>query len=446
MPHEVFVSYSKQDSTVASRICEALEKAGVRCWIAPRDIVPGRNWGASIVQAIGASRVLVLVLSAHSNHSQQVLREVERAVNRNIIVVPYRIDEIEPSAELEYYLSVTHWLNAVGADPEASLGQLLRTVRELLGRDTVERLPGISPAEEDRAPAPVSPLASIERHRDSDIQPDETLLGALSTTFDVQPSAIAQVSDRGPLPRATHVSTDHLRLGGIRAGFEHRGALEQRTELAQPEATPTYEASPASVFGGSTMQSDESSATVEAWIRWLPSGVLVLASIGMAFLPGTNVFTELSYIPAIAIITGFIGPVGSVVLCAARREFPVRKGPAIAILTACSIATPIVLIWMLRQLIGSTGSGGLVVVAANAADAALIPPFSLASFLALAVITLPHRLPLNYQPILISLALVAGVLIVLWRIVIIGALFSIAATANMTGGVGAWIINTLSTF
>ena len=39
----VFISYASQDKAVAEAVCQALEKAGVACWIAPRDVVPGES-------------------------------------------------------------------------------------------------------------------------------------------------------------------------------------------------------------------------------------------------------------------------------------------------------------------------------------------------------------------------------------------------------------------
>src|SRR5688572_25696121 len=50
--HDVFVSHSAKDKAKADAVCDALEKGGVRCWIAPRDILPGANWATSILKAI----------------------------------------------------------------------------------------------------------------------------------------------------------------------------------------------------------------------------------------------------------------------------------------------------------------------------------------------------------------------------------------------------------
>src|SRR5215472_7170060 len=44
MPSMVFISHSSKDREIADAICAHLESAGIKCWIAPRDIEPGATW------------------------------------------------------------------------------------------------------------------------------------------------------------------------------------------------------------------------------------------------------------------------------------------------------------------------------------------------------------------------------------------------------------------
>ena len=55
-PAGVFISYASQDKTVADAVCVALENAGVGCWIAPRNVVPGESYAGAIVHAIDSTR------------------------------------------------------------------------------------------------------------------------------------------------------------------------------------------------------------------------------------------------------------------------------------------------------------------------------------------------------------------------------------------------------
>jgi len=133
MTHDVFISYAHGDRAIADMVCASLEQEGVRCWIAPRDVKPGADWGSAIVSAIRASRVLVLLFSDHANASKHIPREIERAVNHEVPIVPFRIETVEPRGSLEYSLSSVHWLDAFAPPIDPHLRTLGLTVRGLLG-------------------------------------------------------------------------------------------------------------------------------------------------------------------------------------------------------------------------------------------------------------------------------------------------------------------------
>jgi TIR domain len=134
IPHEVFISYSSNDKVTADAVCATLESRGIRCWIAPRDVLPGEEYASALVHALRDSQLMVLIFSSGANKSQQVLREVERAVSKGIPIVPLRIENIAPSAAMEYYISSRHWLDALTAPLEGHLVQLGETVQLLLSR------------------------------------------------------------------------------------------------------------------------------------------------------------------------------------------------------------------------------------------------------------------------------------------------------------------------
>jgi hypothetical protein len=157
MAHDVFISHSTSNRPVANAVCAALESIGIRCWIAPRDVLPGRSYSGEITRAIQQSRAFVLIFSEHSNNSEQVLREVQLAANARLHIVQFRIDAVLPSDDLEYYLSGPHWLDAVTPPLENHLDQLKSSMKALLS------LPRA--AEPDAAPAPATspPIAPVSR-------------------------------------------------------------------------------------------------------------------------------------------------------------------------------------------------------------------------------------------------------------------------------------------
>lgn len=145
MPHDVFISYSTKDKPLADAVCARLEGRGIRCWIAPRDIIPGADWGGSIVEAINESRVFVLIFTSNYNASQQTGHEVERAVNKGLHIIPLRVEDVPPTPSLEYFMGKRHWLDAITPPVESHLDKL---------GDAIERVLGVTPQPPTTASAP----------------------------------------------------------------------------------------------------------------------------------------------------------------------------------------------------------------------------------------------------------------------------------------------------
>jgi formylglycine-generating enzyme required for sulfatase activity len=156
--YDVFISHSSKDKQTADAVVAALESAKIRCWVAPRDIAPGARWGSAIIDAIANSRVMVLIYSGHANSSEQVFREVERAVARGVVIVPLRIDPTPLSKDMEYFISANHWLDALTSPLERHLTTLVRTVHALVARDDRPASDKTDKAQASLAtPAPLAP-------------------------------------------------------------------------------------------------------------------------------------------------------------------------------------------------------------------------------------------------------------------------------------------------
>lgn len=134
MPYDAFISYCSEDKKIADAVCGTLEANKIRCWIAPRDVGPGRTWSSAIVEAIGESAVMVVIFSKHSNGSPQVMREIERAVNKGVAIIPFRVENVLPSKDLEYFISSCHWLDAMNPPLEKHIGELADAILALQRR------------------------------------------------------------------------------------------------------------------------------------------------------------------------------------------------------------------------------------------------------------------------------------------------------------------------
>jgi TolB-like protein len=131
---QAFISYASADSAIANAVCTALERDGVKCWIAPRDVAPGEFYAANIVHAIDETRLVVLVLSQHAADSAHVLREVERASSKRHPILSFRIDLTPLPEGLEYFLNTSQWLDASAAGVERTLPRLVDAVKAVLAK------------------------------------------------------------------------------------------------------------------------------------------------------------------------------------------------------------------------------------------------------------------------------------------------------------------------
>jgi hypothetical protein len=92
--YDVFISYSSKDVTVANDVCRFLEETGLRCWIAPRNIIPGREYGENISDAIPRSKCVCLLFSSNSNKSPHVASEIALAFDNGVNILPVRIEAV----------------------------------------------------------------------------------------------------------------------------------------------------------------------------------------------------------------------------------------------------------------------------------------------------------------------------------------------------------------
>src|SRR5207237_1606995 len=74
----VFISYASRDAAVAGALVEALERHGVQCWIAPRDVKAGAQYADAIIRGISSAKLIVLVLSEGAIGSSHVDRKSTR--------------------------------------------------------------------------------------------------------------------------------------------------------------------------------------------------------------------------------------------------------------------------------------------------------------------------------------------------------------------------------
>lgn len=125
MAQSIFISHASEDAGVARQMCAALESAGLKCWIAPRDIRAGADYRNEILRGIRETDAFLLVYSRKASESEHVVREVSYADEQGRGIYPVRVDSHRIEGPLEYLLQGKHWVD-FNANPE----QAIRSVAE----------------------------------------------------------------------------------------------------------------------------------------------------------------------------------------------------------------------------------------------------------------------------------------------------------------------------
>jgi len=126
----IFISYSSSDSKFAIKLCDYLEKNGLTCWIAPRniesDILP---YTEAIERGISRACIVIVICSEIAYSSVHIPREIDIALENKLLIIPIRLQDIKPIGQLNYLLRTCQWLNAFDRDFGDTMNELLKRLR-----------------------------------------------------------------------------------------------------------------------------------------------------------------------------------------------------------------------------------------------------------------------------------------------------------------------------
>jgi len=114
----VFISYTTKNWSIADRLRATLERNGVRCWIASRDIPAGFAWPERIVTAMSETEAALFIVSKDAYGSGNMAHELELADGGNVPILPIRLDTSPLQGPFKYFLSNKQWLDLGDGSPE----------------------------------------------------------------------------------------------------------------------------------------------------------------------------------------------------------------------------------------------------------------------------------------------------------------------------------------
>lgn len=141
-----FISHASTDANLAHALVERLERSGVRCWIAPRDIRQGEVYAEEIMRGIRACPVFILLHSEAADRSQFVWREANEAVTLGRTILPIRLGDFEAGDRMRFLLAAIQWQAAEVRDGVIDHRALADRVARLLENPRTDAPVSVGPA------------------------------------------------------------------------------------------------------------------------------------------------------------------------------------------------------------------------------------------------------------------------------------------------------------
>lgn len=141
MSGEIFISYRRADEPQARLLYNRLKELGVEAWY-DAHVGAGEDWRTATAKALQNARIFVLLFSRAAAASDDITKELAAATFSKKLVVPVRIEDIQPEGAFLYELAGRNWINAFD-ETEAKLGELARSLAALVksGKEDPAMLP-----------------------------------------------------------------------------------------------------------------------------------------------------------------------------------------------------------------------------------------------------------------------------------------------------------------
>ena len=163
MSAEVFVSYARTDRERVVELVERMRSAGIGVWVDEGGIHGASLWGQEIVDAIDASKVMILMISDSSITSDNVVKELSIASEEKKPILPVYLQRSQLPKSMRYQLAgIQHIEFFEGQEDEAFQSMLVSLSRLGVSAGETETKqdppPEIVPKDQSTATnAPVSP-------------------------------------------------------------------------------------------------------------------------------------------------------------------------------------------------------------------------------------------------------------------------------------------------
>ena len=161
MQPTAFISHASSDAAQATNLTSLLEKHGIRCWVAPRDVTPGQPYADEIVRGIEGCAAFVLLATSESLASRNVLNELEQAHRSARAIYTVMVNQPKVPGDVSYYVARLHWLQTNGTDLESVADRLADVMKGVRRWEAVASPPSLTRSLRNMLPAFGGALAAV---------------------------------------------------------------------------------------------------------------------------------------------------------------------------------------------------------------------------------------------------------------------------------------------
>jgi adenylate cyclase len=203
MAGEIFISYRRADEAWARLLHTQLQAEGVEAWY-DAQVGAGQDWRVATAKALQASRIFVLLFSQAAAESEDIAKELAVAIFSKKLVMPVRIENIQPTGAFLYELASRNWVNAF-ENTEAKLAELAQGLAKLVKSGVVDE--SIIPFDRNAgAKMPVQKRSWLKRNPLVIAAAVIVMVVALAALFWIYPRPATVIANSQPLSRPSGVS------------------------------------------------------------------------------------------------------------------------------------------------------------------------------------------------------------------------------------------------
>lgn len=130
--YHIFLSYSRKDTEISERVCNALRASNLKVWIDTDELKPGTaSWRKEVQKAIEQAGCVVVLLSPDAKESKWVEAELDYAETQEKLIMLVLVSGTK-STSVPFGFTLSHLIDISQNDFDSEMRKLVLSIRKQL--------------------------------------------------------------------------------------------------------------------------------------------------------------------------------------------------------------------------------------------------------------------------------------------------------------------------